>query len=319
MTTTPKYYVKGNLSEKQIEADVASFMGWCTPPGANSAFRLLDIDEQKTGADKLFDRGIAIYMQFKKSTGLQSASAAAPSRRKGRSVLEDIREFRARMNLQDDPTLFFQLRAKAKTAADLQHNVLLAYERPPSSRAIYVAPLILDKTQYHTSLHDTSTRFLLYPFYYIFRYEVLEAHQRQVMTRMLEAVPFLREHISIPPHERVDDHNHYYAYSEVGTDISWHSPEVVMREPSRLSDFVAGLFRRAIANPEEMMPIKALSRQLGELSLTLGLPPIDAQEREEPMRFIRRHGEWLRSEYGIRQLLLLGRSDRISELRGEHE
>src|SRR5690606_25156378 len=41
----------------------------------------------------------------------------------------------------------------------------------------------------------------------------------------LGLVPFLRGHISIPPHEDVTTSEHYYSYSKSGGNIAWHSGE----------------------------------------------------------------------------------------------
>ncbi len=311
MTASPKYFIKGNLSEKQIEADVASFFGWCTPIGEDSPFRILDIDEQKTGADKLYDRATAIYMQFKKSSGLKSTKEVRPSKSKYRSPLEDIREFRAKHDLEQDPTLFFQLREKSKTAHDLQHNVLLGYERPFWSRAIYVAPLLLDKSQYSAELYNSANRFLLDPFIYKIAYSI---HQQNWISRF-GAVPFLRAHISIPPHERVANHNHYYAYSEAGDDISWHSPSTVEGEPSRLSDFTMKLFRNAMADPDSMISTKALADKIAEISSDFGFQTMNNVRTESSIEYLGEHGRWLRETYGIRQFILLGRTKYYDEQR----
>ena len=67
------YKLSSNLSENQIESDVASFLGYVTPFWS-SRFRLMSVDEQATGADKLFDRFVPIYLQFKVSEGLKSIS-----------------------------------------------------------------------------------------------------------------------------------------------------------------------------------------------------------------------------------------------------
>ena len=66
--------------------------------------------------------------------------------------MEDIREFRCRNGLDDNPTLYFKLRNKAKTASDFQHNILKNHHTPPNSYAIYVAPLILDKNEFSNTL-----------------------------------------------------------------------------------------------------------------------------------------------------------------------
>ena len=311
MASAPKYHVKGNLSEKQIEADVSSFMGWCTPPEENIPFRLLDIDEQVTGADKLFDRAALIFIQFKKSSGLKSTSSVKPSIRKNRSPLESIREFRSKYQLEDDLTLFFQLRQRASPDRELQHNVLLGYERPPFSRAIYVAPLLLDKTDYHRALHNSSTRFLLDPFYYRTRHLV---HTEHWVSRF-GMVPFLREHVSIPPHEEVTDHNHYFAYSETGTDISWHSPSIVQREPSRLSDFLSKKIRSVFNDSDGMTSLEGLAAQVREISIHNGFLEGNQNNRESPIDYLRRHAKWLSQTYEIRQFLLMGNSDQLAKIR----
>lgn len=310
---THKYQLKGNLSERQIEADVASFFGWCTPSELELPFRLLDIDEQTTGADRLFDCGQVIYIQFKKSAGLRPVSSVAPSKRKGRSALEEVRIFRARQELEDDPSLFFQLRAKAKTAEDLQHNILLEYERPPFSRGIYVAPLLLDKDIYHRTLFNSTDRFLLDPFYYRLRHTV---YAKQWVSR-LGAVPFLREHVSIPPHERVADHNHCFAYSTTGTDISWHSPAVLEGGPLRLSDFLVKTLRRALDDPESMTSFERLAETALQTATRFGFQPSNVTNNESPLSFLGRHARWLRETHQIRQFVLAGSKNRIVEARSD--
>jgi hypothetical protein len=311
--TKPKYHIKGDLSEKQVEADVAAYFGWCTPPELEIPFRLLDIDEQVTGADKLFDCGSLIYIQFKKSAGLRSVSSVAPSSRKGRSPLEEVRIYRAREGLEEDPSLYFQLHAKAKTATDLQHNILLQYERPPISRAIYVAPLLLDKESYHRTLFTSSDRFLLDPFYYRLRHS-LHANR---WVQHLGAVPFLREHVSIPPHESVTDHNHYFAYSTTGTDISWHSPAVVEGGPARLSDFLVTTFRRAINDSESLTTVEQLLNQTMRTSTQLGYTAQARAGNESPLSLLGNHAKWLKAVHNIRQFVLLGNRERIAEARSE--
>ena len=308
----PAYYIKGNLSEKQIEADVAAFFGWCTPPGSSLPFRLLDVDEQLTGADKLFDRVVPIYMQFKKSDGLKCVTQIAPSKRKGRSALEDIRIFRAEKELDTDPTLFFQLRAKAPTAVSLQHNVLHAYERPPYSRAIYVAPLLLDKNQYHWTLFSSANRYLRDPFYYRAPYRL----RGPTLMHRFAFVPFLREHVSIPPHTTVSDHLHFYAYSESGVDISWHSPDILSREPARLSDFLAKVLRSAIANPQENLMLDVAAKTMIGIAVRHGFPqPVSGNDGA--LENLLQHGRWLRDAYGIRQILLLFETKRLLQLERE--
>jgi hypothetical protein len=110
------YVIKGNLTGKQIEADVSSYLGWCAQ---DLPFRLHDVNEQLTGADKMSDVTVPIYIQFKKSTGLRGSSSQPARRRSNESALQAIRRFRAHHGLPDDPTLFFGLRKRAEGAIDL--------------------------------------------------------------------------------------------------------------------------------------------------------------------------------------------------------
>ncbi|WP_161629478.1 hypothetical protein, partial [Serratia fonticola] len=222
------------------------------------------------------------------------------------SPLESIRQFRNEYQLDQDPTLFFQLHPKAKNASDLQHNVLLSYERQPWSRAIYVAPLLLDKHSYHKAIFLSRDRFLHYQIGH-------SIHQRYLIS-YFGATPFLREHVSIPPHERVLDHKHYYAYSETGTDISWHSPAIVERDASRLSDFFVKLISTAVNEPDAMLSPEVLSGRISEISSVLGFQA--DKTSDSPIANIGDHGRWLRDTYGIRQFILLSNTEYLEKLRG---
>lgn len=320
MIKLPSYCIQSNLSEKQIETDVATYLGWCTPSHASAPFRLYDVDESATGADKRFDGGALIYIQFKKSEGLKpthkALRASGDSRptqdvstRKNKSKLQEIREFRGEHGLEDNPSLFFQLRAQAKNAVDLQHNILLEYECPPHSRAIYVAPLILDKQAYSQSLFDSTTRFVSDPFVSRHFFRLYFGRWASVYG----AVPFLREHISIPPHERVATHEHFYSYSQTGVDIAWHSSEVISREPRRLSDFVSRFLSDAINNSEGLTTIGALANTVQETANRYGYD--GTFDGENDLERLMNHGRWLRKTHGIRQFLLLGNKMELEELR----
>ena len=76
------FKIESELNEKQIESDVASYLGYVTPLWSRR-FRLISVNEQATGADKLFRRFIPIYLQFKVSQGLNPKA----------SILERFRKF----------------------------------------------------------------------------------------------------------------------------------------------------------------------------------------------------------------------------------
>jgi hypothetical protein len=231
------YKKKSNLSEKQIETDIAEYFGWIS---FNKPFRLLDVNEQSTGADKRFvdksgfyNRGFTFYMQFKVSEGLNPIHTHQTSNYK----LDHIRSFRANNKLDDNPALYFQLREKAKNAHDYQHNVLYSYANQSVSQAFYVAPLHLDKDEYYDRLFDSVCRYRDFP-YDFHDYDFYD--HRHGWISYVQHIPFLKEHVSIVPHERVDTHEHYYSYSSTGCDVCWHSiGKLIAPQPRRLSDVLS--------------------------------------------------------------------------------
>ncbi len=103
------YQILSELSEKQMEADVAHYPGWIGR--AFDTYRLRDINEQVTGADKKLDwRGVAYFLQFKKSLGLKQAFADFKPA-KNEAAEQRIRRFRYLEDLDQSPhSLCFKLR-----------------------------------------------------------------------------------------------------------------------------------------------------------------------------------------------------------------
>ncbi len=291
-----KYHIQSNLSEKQIELDVSRYLGWISPNG-NPPFRLLDVDESLTGADAQFDEVFPLYIQFKKANGLEPISKIPTSNRKNRSKQEEIRIFRHNNGLDDTPTLYFQLRKKAKNAIDYQHNILMQYANTGYSQAFYVAPLTLDKTTYNNSLFNSVNRFLPWPF----RMKNIIIHQEKWVS-YLGFVPFLREHISIIPHERVNTHNHFYSFSQTGTDIAWHSPELLSKEPQRLSDTLIQIMIKQLYEKKDNLTFNQLAKRLSDTPILSGRENLNI---DKPIEIIKEHGKILNEEYNIRQVLLL--------------
>lgn len=299
MPPLPRYKIPSNFSEKQIEADVATFFGMCDFGHRELPFRLLDIDEQTYGADKKFDSVIPIFMQFKKSNGLLSPQEHPVSKRKGRSRLEDIREWREAQGFDEARSLYFKVHDKAKTATDYQHNVLLSYECPPASRGIYVAPLLLDSELYFRQL-TTSAREMVWPFYDRFRFEVID---ERALVYFFE-VPFLRAHISIPPHEPVENANHYYSYSETATNVSWHSPLLINKGPLRLSDYLRGVISGILTNPDDYnATFETVAKRVSSIAERYGFGE-QSDLYTEPMRLLQEHGRWINKIFDIKQFLL---------------
>lgn len=236
MSIDYRYKISSELSEDQIEADVASYLGYITPFWSKR-FQLKTVDEQLTGADKLFKNFKPIYMQFKVSEGLKNLPRGIRLLSPDRD-LQSIRVFRRREKLSSNPTLYFRLRNMAKTATDFQHNILLSLHNPPMQYALYVAPLSLTIDEYDKSLKQSFLErlFIIDPF----DYRPIGITS-SIKKRCLGLNPFLRGHISIPPHEVIKTSNHYYSYSKSGSDLAWHSGEV-LKGDFRLSSQLEKIF-----------------------------------------------------------------------------
>lgn len=304
-STDPKFFIRPSLTEKQIEADVATYLGWMSPSG-QKPFVLRDLCETTTGADKSLDVGALIHIQFKRSLGLKSSSVVPISKAKNRSHLEWIRSYRAHEELEENPTLFFRLHRK--TGADFQHNTLMKYERPPWSRAIYVAPLFLDLASYEAALF-AGPRSQLHPF----TYETVSRIRHGKWTSFFAQTPFLRGHVSITPHEHVTTHHHYYAYSTTGTEISWHSaPETLPNRDYRFSSFLGRVLSGYLRDPEATRPLTTLARFAAE---SAGLTA--APNEEQPMRTLERYAQELLERDSIRTFALLFSAEFLERLRRE--
>jgi hypothetical protein len=127
--------------------------------------------------------------------------------------------------------------------------------------------------------------------------------------------PFLRNHVSIAPHEAVTDHRHHYAYSEAGDSVTWHSPEVLERGTSRLSDFMS-LRTRQLLSPGYELPSAEQGLEIAShFQRTADSFDGDLFGGDGPVDRLHRYGRWLWKEHGIRQILLLGSRDELTEIR----
>lgn len=300
----PSIKIKSGLSEKQIEADVATYFGWVSPTN-RSPFRLIDVNESLTGADKRFDSGIPIFMQFKVSQGLTPYSLSFTRETK----LNRIRKFRKIETLNDDPTLYFKLREKAANANDYQHNILKKLAESPYSHAFYVAPLSLNSKEYNDTFYDSATRYLNFPFHY--RHN--EIHQ-ELYPSHIAGVPFLRNRVSIVPHVEVANADHYYSFGKSGSDIAWHSPVVLSQFGELLSYRLARIFRTAILDYHLLTPLDALPEVIIRLA---GYQNDDrlSNNNTPPLRRIQAIGRRLYEEHAIGMFMVLGNRQGLAELK----
>ena len=291
------FKIKSGLTEKQIESDVATYLSWISPSGG-LPYRLLDIDEQLTGADKKLNLVIPVYMQFKVAHGLMplTSSVFLPS---FGNPLQEIRRYRKDKDLADAPTLYFKLRDKAKTAEDLQHNILLKLRSISRVEAFYVAPLMLDKDEYYNELCAPSVR----PMYDPFFHSRIAIHDASWVS-YIGMVPFLRAHVSIPPMDRVEDSNHYYSFSTTGDDIAFHSPNDLFGV-HRLSDELKRILGTSLNNPYAWLDVEECMIELNRaFSLT-----DEVVSNRLPLERLQEFGRRLYETYDIRQFLFLSNKE----------
>lgn len=111
-------------------------------------------------------------------------------------------------------------------ATDFQHNVLRQLHNPPHQYAMYVAPLVLKLKDYEKALNVTrSVQSLATDAFRWKRVQIYDPGSAGYLNIGLN--PFLRRHISIPPHTTVNTHEHHYSFSPSGGDVAWHGGEVL--------------------------------------------------------------------------------------------
>lgn len=294
------FKIVSQLSENQIESDISSYLGYVTPIWSKR-FRLISVDEQTTGADKLFDRFLPIYLQFKVTHGLDPKAYIL--RQYLNKPLSNIIAYRKANNLSGDPILYFELRKKAKTAFDFQHNILYALNNPPTQFALYVAPLTLSISDYEKQL-DISWYFKLFPYDPFPRHEI-EIHdtsyQKQII---LGSNPFLRHHISIPPHTTVSTHVHHYSYSQSGGDVAWHGGEL-LDEDFRLSNQLVNIFNSFYFNREFGTNLEQYTAFIQDFRFD-NYNQINLRDFQpnNPFSVVQEFARILRNEYKIRLMIL---------------
>lgn len=299
------FKIDSQISENQVESDVSSYLGYVTPIWSRR-FRLISVDEQTTGADKLFNRFLPIYLQFKVSHGLNPKAPILP--RFLNKPLSNIIAYRSKNNLSGDPILYFELRRKAKTASDFQHNILHRLNNPPTQFALYVAPLTLSLSEYEKKLNK-GWYFKFFPFDPFFRRE-MEIHDTSTQKQIIfGSNPFLRHHISIPPHTIVSTHEHHYSYSQNGGDVAWHGGEI-LDDDFRLSSQLIKIFNSFYFNRNLGTNLEEYTKFIQNFSYN-DYRLINQKEFEpnNPFLIIQEFAKILRNEFKIRLMILTETKD----------
>lgn len=175
------------------------------------------------------------YMQFKRPSAYPDHSRA--------SIVTE----RGKLQLQTKPhTLYFPLRAKNTGQREFQHNILyrlrghLRYKG--LGDAAYVCPLFLDRSAYRWHIHCSGLlRWLRF-----WRRAPSDLDDRTLMydggrSFRFDRIPILAEHVTIPPHTKVTTSNHRYSFADKGSDLCFHSPELLPDGAAPLTAFLTSV------------------------------------------------------------------------------
>ena len=179
-------------------------------------------EERVYGADVKIESIAPLYIQFKRSLAYSSTSSA--------KFIAD----RKNLNLEVEPkVLYFELRKKDKNHKDFQHNLLFDLREKLHEEeigdAVYSAPLFLSRSAYLLAVHLNS---ILHwrPWHFYYKYPFFD-QEFNIVTRTgsirFQNCPALRDHITIPPHTKVETYKHRYSFLESGKQACFHSPTTI--------------------------------------------------------------------------------------------
>lgn len=270
--------------------------------------------ERWLGADARLDGHMTgfkpFYMQFKRPSAYPDTSTA--------KVITD----RNALNLPVAPrTLYFGLRDKSPTQKnkDYQHNILYRLRQRLVQRnlgdAAYVCPLFLDRSAYRFHVHMAGLR--QWPRFWRFDPWDLEDILLDSTSGAVNfnAIPVLREHVSIPPHDKVTSAKHSYSFTERGTDLCFHSPLSIPEGNRSLANFLTSI----VGNPQSEEGFISPERAQGMLrELFSGvegddhsdlLPHDFSRNAEDGIESWLHWGDYLKTEHQIEQFALVRRAD----------
>ncbi len=253
-------------------------------------------DERIFGADVKIESIAPLYIQFKRSFAyLDSSSAKFLKERKS-------------LNLNNSPrVLHFELRRKGEKHNDFQHNILLdlwnELQQKGVGNAVYCAPLFLNRSAYMLSVHINS---ILHwgPWHFAPFPEEEFNLVSQTGSIRFQNCPVLREHISIPPFQRVTTHKHKYSYLESGDETCFHSP-LIVENSNKLGQLIYDFMKfrdgipttTLISIEESAGFLEKLSNKYFDNRLNKNQEPILNKWLE--------FGEKLKQEYDIDQYMLI--------------
>lgn len=311
--------LEADFSEETVACFIEAYLAKVDFPKCRFSIETFSqAKERWLGADaRLFEKRIKgfkpFYMQFKRPTGLSFES---------RSPLIDERKS---LSLTVDPRiLFFKLRRRSKSQKEkkknCQHNVLLKLKERLESRnlgsAAYICPLFLNRSAYREQFNISTLRMLDALSYEIIWNKrpwipadilVLLANSGETFT--FKDFPTFLEHISIPPHEKVESEDHSYSFTENGKEICFHSP-LYLPESGKLSlDWFQDLYT-GFNSDRPLITVQSAREEwlqfIRELDESLGIPiPEGIIETQDGIQAWLAWGDFLKQEFDIQQFAFI--------------
>jgi len=267
--------------------------------------------ERWLGADARLDgrriRGFRpFYMQFKRPSAYPDSSTS-----------QIVKQRRA-LTLSVTPrSLFFSLRDKKPNHRDYQHNILFRLRQRLKGNnlgdATYICPLFLDRSAYRFHMHLAGLSGWLKLWHYApwELEDILINHGNKEI--LFEHIPVLSEHISIPPHDIVNNSRHHYSFDESGKDLCFHSPKALPEGASTLAAFLKAVGKDFFEEESIVTPNSALENLKRLFGSTESeepiVPDLHELDPEEPIGNWLFCGEMLRREYGIEQYAFISWKD----------
>jgi len=212
--------------------------------------------ERNSGADARLHGAIRnirpFHMQFKRPS-------AYPAKSRSHIITDRIK-----LGAGCSPhAFFFDLRKKKDTHHDFQHNVLYGIRKDllaaDAGDAAYVCPLYLDLATYQSAAHRSGSH--LWPALWRrhpwrLKDTTISSSSGQVK---FERIPFLADHITIPPHTLVTTANHRYSFTPLGDEICFHEPTRLPEGPQTLGKFLNGIGNRFLRDGGRLTPENSMS------------------------------------------------------------
>ncbi len=217
------HLLEASYTEEAVAIALSTFFAVASYPNRGLTIEPFSGGKERwLGADaRIFDHISGFkpfYMQFKKPSAYPDYSTSR------------IIKNRKSLLLETSPnSLFFNLREKGKAHVNYQHNILYKLrnrlKKYTKSDAAYVCPLFLEHSAYLFHLHAAALRWSPFERYPWGNRRVTIEGSGTKST--FADIPFLAEHVCIPPHTSVTTAKHSYSFTESGKDLCFHSPESI--------------------------------------------------------------------------------------------